>query len=226
MFVAHLARSLYLLLVLPTVSIQVDIILANAAMIVTCPNIPPGVCCSLGNQPLALIRRVTFHHLTIFDIAAVWGGRPRDDYYRHGIAGCSGTLKESGRGPGVFEYEQLFAGVSGASYIRLPQALPPGQNTVSALDIEGILGLVWGGGRWFVSTAADRLLSGGSRSLSRKGRRDIRSPEKGTVYARPPRRAVYPTFITVNGTEYSDGGAGNLIYTDETGKTLDLPDWF
>ena len=43
---------------------------------------------------------------------------------------------------------------TGASYIEMPVRLPPKMRTTSHLAVEGLLGLVWGGGNWFVSEAA------------------------------------------------------------------------
>lgn len=224
----YLARWCCLLIILAAHSRQVDIVIQSQYETVRCPGIQPGLCCAMrypyeGTRP----RRVIFQHLTALDIAAVWGGIHDWEDGVFVVARCSGILKESRRGPGVWTYQEPLNDICGASYITLPQSLPPDRNTIRTLDIEGILGLVWGGGKWFVSPAADRLLAGGGKSVSRNGRRDIRSPEKGTVYARSPRALVYPTFVTINGTEYSNEGMENLIYTDTTtGSILNLTDWF
>lgn len=87
---------------------------------------------------------------------------------------------------------------------------------------------MWGGGKWFASTAASRLLGGeadpgGSGVVPRSQlKRGIRSKDKGTVYATSPKRAVYPRFLTVNGTDYTDGGKGDLVYKSADGALLDL----
>lgn len=83
--------------------------------------------------------------------------------------------------------------------------------------------MVWegGGGKWLASPPAERLLPGGS-SPKAKTRRNIRSAEKGQVVVRGPIQSVYPSIIEMNGTQYSDERAGNLLYTDTDGRALNL----
>ena len=214
-----------LLILFSTSSHQVDITLSNAGMTAICPNIPPGICCTLSNLSnlgVNLISSVQFSHLHFLDIAAIWAVRPRRD--KDPLIGqCSGAVKISRNGPGTWEYDEWLAGMSGASYIRLPQALPPEKDCVGALDAEGIMGLVWGGGKWFSSPAAERLLSfGGTRRMVRK-RRDVRSPYQGTVYAGGPRRVVYPGLLMVNRSNYTSVAVEGLMYRDDlTGRTVDV----
>ena len=109
----------------------------------------------------------------------------------------------------------------GGSYISVGQMkLPPDARTASALLIEGIFGLVWGGGQWFASDAARRKF--GSRGLQPKAKRGIVSEKKGTLFARPPVRWVNPDTIRFNGTEYMIVGGQDPVYKDSNGVSLDL----
>ena len=113
------------------------------------------------------------------------------------------------------------------------------------LAAEGVLGLIWEGGRWFSSPAAQGVLgsapaAGGNWQVAGgsgagNGKRDIRSKEKGAVYVGPPHRWVYPNLIEVDGTTYTDGGADgvvragdeameDMVYKDSTGTILNLTD--
>lgn len=116
----------------------------------------------------------------------------------------------------------------GASYITLPRAMPPDPKANSWLEAEGILGFAWGGGKWFVSDAAQRLLGGGSSMPGLKARRDIRSPKKGQVYAQSPRSEVYPNRIEYNSTTYVplEGQRSFMYINHDTGATLNLTDHF
>ena len=96
------------------------------------------------------------------------------------------------------------------------------------LEMEGILGLSWGGTKWFTSNAAKRSLGGGTSLPGGKLRRGMHSSLTGDVYVQPPSRNVYPARITMNGTEYTAAeGAGDLMYTEvSTGKLLNLTNLF
>lgn len=228
-------RSLYLFLALIASSHQVDIEISGEIS-ARCPNIGPGVCCRAPHADGSSL--VIFHGLVGMDIAAVWQhavwrgeNLNIDDLPGDPSGACSGTVLDSRTGPGTWSWDrsESFGNdlnyADGASYISLPKSLPPDPTAISGLLMQGILGFVWGGGKWFASPAADRLL-GGRSGLNL--RRDLRSAKKGDVYARPPRRVVYPTFITMNGTEYSsDEGAESFMYTNhDTGTKLNLTDRF
>lgn len=245
----YLVNSLFLFLSLAAFSQQVDIRIrfTNENLVppnhleARCMRIQPGVCCIAPTIPTGALdvgfrwwSDVNFRHLTALDLAAVWGPRFRFPV-ADPVLGCSGRTLVSRMGPMRWHWLATpVLGVmpsilgpadhraTGASYITLPQSLPPTPIDISAFDIQGILGLVWGGGKWFQSRNAERLLAG-RRSLTPRA---IRSPQRGTVFARSPIRGVYPTLIEINGTEYSDGGTGSLNYRDEAGKTLNLTDWF
>lgn len=114
--------------------------------------------------------------------------------------------------------------ISGASYISLHAvSLPPDSAGAQLLMMEGILGLVWGGGQWFASQKTQAVVARiGGLSLRRmKARRGIISPNKGQVYAQSPTQWVYPSIVEVDGVRYENGGEG-LVYKDATGKILDL----
>lgn len=112
---------------------------------------------------------------------------------------------------------------SGASYIEMPRSLPPDGKASAWLSAEGVLGLVWGEGSWFGSPIASKTF-GHASGVTPKSRlrRDIRSELKGTVYAGPPSGLVYPTFIEVNGTRYTEEGVDGSVYKDAAGNVLNL----
>ncbi|KAL8720033.1 MAG: hypothetical protein Q9225_003049 [Loekoesia sp. 1 TL-2023] len=245
-------KLLYLLLTLASLSHQVDIVVSDNHAIydnsVRCPNIPPGVCCKPPVTGVFAYSNVTFQHLLAVDIAAVWTFK-----IRYGVIEsptgvtvtdwCSGSVADSRNGPGRWTWlGQLMPmhpanqeprrsqwRATGASYIRLPTDLPPGPNIVDTLAIQGLLGLAWGGGEWFVSPAAKRLLRGKSNPVPVIVPKDMRSANKGNVLARSPKRVVYPTSMKINGTEYTTdrAGAENFMYTDHgTRTTRNLTSWF
>ncbi|KAI4179717.1 MAG: hypothetical protein L6R41_007679 [Letrouitia leprolyta] len=189
-------------------------------------------------------------------MAAIWGsGFPLDEQGNEepGIegelirVGCSGRVLDSRQGPGrwtwtatgdeiepVTTYYRIEA--VGASYIRLPQKLPPDGMFQAAAHVEGVRALAWGGGYWRADAAVkwdvlpppnDNVEWAFRPSTPRKAHRDIRIPEKGRVLARSPTIMVYPDIVAINGTEYLADGEGSLIYTNvTTGKTLNLTTWF
>ena len=219
---------LSLLLSIVTLSHQVNITIHYQHFlrtIATCPHQPPGLCCrappfTQSSPGLALAgHKVSFQHLLPGDIAAVFRIR-----YQNNLpyAGCSTPILASGHGPGTFSYTRRAdanGGIGGGSYISLGGVhLPPNARSVNFLVFEGVLGLVWGGGEWFADAATRRRIGAGLRRV----RREVKSERKGTVYAQPPARWVYPSVVEVDGVEYGDGGLGNLVYTDLNGATLNL----
>ena len=84
------------------------------------------------------------------------------------------------------------------SYIRLPNNLPPDGASSPWLAAEGLLELVWGGGKWFSSSQADMS----SYVLRAKSRRNIIKNGHATAYIAIPPRRRYPDQIAVNGTDY------------------------
>ena len=203
---------------------------------ITCLNLLPGQCCFApsGRWVLRNARVAAFDGLAAHHIAAVWSRRSQIGRSPTNVGGCSGTVLASQTGPGTWTWRGARSpstedtithladtGATGASYIEMPLGLPPDSRMSGWLAAEGILGLVWGGGKWFASPEAGRLLSGGSGvTPKRLLRRGIRSENKGTVYATEPTRSVFPTFIVVNGTKYTD--IGGMVYESESGIVLNL----
>ena len=228
-------KRLYPLLALVATSSQVDIQIKGnhhdhsgyASSILSCPNISPGTCCRTPNTSLWAAIGVTFTALSAYDIAAIWdpGEVPHPDYDH--ITGCIGRVALTKTGSGTWNRQNLGPQV-GASYITVPRTLPPDPNANPWLEMEGILGFVWGGGKWFTSGAAERLLTGGRSGPGGKVRRGMQSTLEGDVYLSGPRKEVYPGIMEVNGTEYTlNEGAGPITYINlGKGKTLNLTDWF
>ncbi|KAI4229491.1 MAG: hypothetical protein L6R36_000850 [Xanthoria steineri] len=222
---------------------QVDVIITHRRTInqpatIICRNLAAGVCCrriwvshndGATSTQQGIATQIEFDNLLVGDIAAIWQrpgpvSRPRNGN------DCSTRILRTGHGPGRFssETEQPAQEPGGGSYISVGQMkLPPGTSTASALLIQGIFGLVWGGGQWFGSAAATRKYGrggeGGGLNKPKKSRRGVvLSGNKGTVYASPPTRWVDPDLIRVNGTEYFRSAAAgrDLVYVDDEGVVL------
>lgn len=213
----------------------------------TCPQIPAGECCRfpveipdepriLGRQMARQVRvyskrEVYIRNLGALHIAAIWRARHNvNDGRAYSIEGCSGSIMASRGGPGDWHWnadvdvpiEYNRHDITGASWIQLPETLPPDTQTTKWMMGEGILGLVWGGGKWFANEQAQRAFG----RVGGKSRRDIRSAEKGNVYSRAPVKGRYPSLIGINGMQYTDGGRGDLIYQNNVGHALNLTNWF
>ena len=217
-------------------SSQVDIIITSNSLNMfhraICPRQPPGICCSLPLEFSGSVTpTITFRHLLPGDIAAVfwevldWHFIGKDTWPPNNLSpGCQTPIIQTGRGPGTYSYDGMDAlghetPIGGGSYISLGDVkLPPKPEAVSALTFQGVVGLVWGGGQWFGSAAAQSKF--GLRRL--KERRGIRSPQKGTAFIQGPRRWVYPTLLEMNGTQYTSNDTSRLIYTAANGQTLNL----
>ncbi|KAL8727627.1 MAG: hypothetical protein Q9166_005935 [cf. Caloplaca sp. 2 TL-2023] len=236
-------RRVILLLSLVPLAKQVDIRIERTFLIAgeaesfiaaTCLDILPGVCCKPPSTSPDATTKVLFRSLTRWDIAAVW----RDDYDRNDrspnrrITGCSGPLLASRPGPGSWLWRQPAPdrrAAEGASYISMPRTLPPDRKTSGWLAWEGLLGLEWSGrsGRWFASSAAEDLLGGdGGIAVGARHRRELRSTNRGNVFARPPLKVKYPALIEINGTKYTKNPAYELLYGSSAGEVLNLTDWF
>lgn len=199
----------------------------------TCLNAQPGVCCIFSYVGATY---AYFEHLTAFDIAAVWRYRitnPSDFATSPLVSACSGRVLESRPGPGDWEWTsedmEAVSRSSGASYITMPRSLPPGEEAKGWMLMEGLLGLAWGGGKWFASPAAERLFGGGGSRLrprTRTGRQIIRSAQTGTVHARSPLSMVFPDRVEWNGTTFTKHGMASMMYTDKTGQVVNLTTLF
>jgi len=173
---------------------------------------------------------VLFDKLTTHDIAAVWRTRRVGLGAGGTIRGCSGSVVASGTGPNIWAwrydnnaFEKNWHPAEGASFIRLPTILPPSGEVSAWLAAEVVLGLVWGGGNWFASSSASAYLG---RSFDLQKRREpwrVTSAEKGRVYAMPPPGVAFPTFLSINGSNYTAETARSPVYRDdETGVVLNL----
>ena len=244
-----LNRLLCPLLALVTYSLQVDITLighfGTSLIKVECPKIAPGTCCRTPNRyggPLGY-SHVVFRDLKEQEKASIWvpylpDGDEDADYFgpnwRDWRVGCSGRVTASRLGPGTWSRQMRTDGrgidelAVGASYILLPRSMPPDPKVNPWLEKQGILGFAWQGGKWPTSSAAQKLIAGGSSLPGRKVRRESRSSLKGDVYITSPRRQVYPTHMTVNSTLYTIvEGTEDFMYAERgTGRTLNLTDWF
>lgn len=227
-----------LLLTSATPTFQVDITMVNrygTAQI--CQNILPGVCCSMIPQGpqrwRAQAEGIQFRHLEAYDVAAVWQRylpfhplNPGPSFYR----GCAGIPWHTRWGPGTWlvgAQDQHGNRVdwrtpSGANYVRLPLRVPPDSKTANWLNLQGMAGLVWGGGQWFARAGA--AYSSGVLPRSRLVERGIRSPSKGTAYITQPPQWRYPNLIIANGTEYANDGPQSLIYKSTDGEVLHIFD--
>ncbi|KAL8751020.1 MAG: hypothetical protein Q9199_006701 [Rusavskia elegans] len=231
---SFLTIVLYLLLHAPD-TLQVDVIITHLRTIdqpatIICRNLAPGVCCrriwvsyndGATSQQRGVAAKIEFRNLLVGDIAAVWQRTGPVSRPRNGND-CSTRILRTGHGPGEFSFtsEERAQEPGGGSYISIGQMkLPPGASTASALLIQGILGLVWGGGQWFGTAAAQKKF--GSGGLKSKVKGGIISGNKGTVYAQPPMRWVDPDLVRINGTEYLKS-VGHLVYKDDDGVTLNL----
>ncbi|KAL9576381.1 MAG: hypothetical protein Q9212_007148 [Teloschistes hypoglaucus] len=238
----HYLRAALLSLFLAGLSHQVDIRIIRTFLIAgeaesyvaaTCRDLPPGVCCKPPTSLPVVTTSVVFHSLKVSDIAAVWRegqivvqGRVRR------LTGCSGLLMASRRGPGRWLWRQSDMPLAeshaaeGASYITVPQDLPPSDDTAKWLASQGLLGLIWNGGKWFSTPETERLLGLPAISVQAKLRRDILSARKGNVYARSPPRMKYPTYMDINGSVWSDLGGAGFLYGDTLGNVRNLSAWF
>ena len=225
-----LEPALLILGLLVTCTFQVDIIMQSIPESVTCPNIQPGQCCLPLVRGHMAARIVRSSNLMVTDAAAIWKERRIGDQ-TDPIQGCSGAVIASRAGPGswIWRYDESdiiynWQRAQGASYITLPTRLPPQEGESKWLAGEGVLGLVWGGGKWFASPSASGYLQRTAGLPKRnQQRRGIISSQKGQVYAAPPPSIVFPTHISINGTNYTAEAVQSLIYrNDRTGEVLNL----
>ena len=193
--------------------------------IMTCPALFPGqrYLNPFNARQQVQIQGVRFSYLVVNQIATVGAVHP--------IAGCSEVIDDSKPGARTWAwriqlvedhgntgftdwYRNMIIQAASARYIEMHMRLLPEMGTRSHLAVEGLLGLVWVGGHWFVSEAAQPLLRGGSGGGSsvvpRSRLKDIWFADKGMVYATSPRKAINPSFVTVNGITYRDSEKEDL----------------
>ncbi|KAL9033795.1 MAG: hypothetical protein Q9180_005759, partial [Flavoplaca navasiana] len=204
-------------------------------LIATCTNLAPGTCCIAPRGTGA--DDVHIQHLTMFDIAALFQSRrersPSGPLILHDE--CSGRVVDSRPGPGAWRWHRRregaefdSPGIHGASYVTLPRTLPPDGKAKVWMAVEGLLGLAWGDGDWFVNERVKSALMGSGGGFSGfKAKREIRSEKKGRVHSGRPRRRVHPDVLEFWGTRYTedDGGQG-VMYSDGAGNSLNMTKLF
>ncbi|KAI4087548.1 MAG: hypothetical protein LQ344_006701 [Seirophora lacunosa] len=223
------------LLIPPTASVSIKLTspphgIGHAITTTTCTGISPGICCISVDMSGA--RTARFTDLAVGDIAAVWGPRHPDDFDNgHWAHACSNVVLDSHPGPGAWNWASSHQGrlaqevrASGASYIVVPRHLPPDEKASAWMAAEGMLGMVWGGGEWFGSLNA-KTRWGVPRRRS-KVRRDVRSVEKGRLWAGPPPRAVWPDLVEMGGKVYRGNGSGPVMVADGSGVEVDVTELF
>ncbi|KAL8857208.1 MAG: hypothetical protein Q9178_006263 [Gyalolechia marmorata] len=212
-----------------------------------CHGLPPGRCCAArplddvvvdgpdagnlqpGHQPY---NSAWVSGLRALDIAALWRPIPADN-----INGCAGVPFATRPGPGNWQFPSPGTSdtgqlLSGASYIRLPTAIPMERAHAPMMAAQGILGLITGGGSWVAPAASKNtkdqindvvaILAGGRPWSKLVRRRVIVRGKKGVVFAQPPQGSVWPDLIMVNGTNFTVTGEGSAVYRGEAGGVIDF----
>ncbi|KAL8688745.1 MAG: hypothetical protein Q9218_005421 [Villophora microphyllina] len=227
-------RVVFGLLFVVQCTYQVDVTISSGTLNhihneIRCSNLLPGECCYHYNY--AQFISVIFNNLQVGDVTAVWERRTTD---RELIGECSGTPLQTGVTPGTWRYDWTVSldgpyiasfGPSGASYVRLPPQLPPGQAEANWLNIEGMKALVWGGGAWITRASNTLGLRSNDVEIQPSGPQISKNRafyKGGKFYASPPPRTRFPDSITVNGTTYTAHENSGLVYKDPAGNLLDL----
>lgn len=167
--------------------------------------VAPGDCCIslMPAHSTIVVNQGIFNHLPPGAISAFWGAPPGTDWAQHWHRGCDGRQRAVRYDVPRWEYHAPYGYrnfIHGASYIQCPaKTAPTAQETGT-----GWLGVLLG----FCTRATRR------RSVH----------VQGGEAAREPRR-VYPHILEVNGTNYTDGRRGDMVYKDLAGRTLDLQFW-
>ena len=159
---------------------------------ITWTAVAPGFCC-VAPHPWWYGARGEFNSLPLGAIAAFWEDlRPRDSALSWG---CGRTLDTHYGNPDWTYFAPAPQRLSGASYIQCP-----GKTASLAQWSEvGWLGVLLG----FCTRKIQRTT--GSR-----------------VTAGIEATWGYPDIVSVNGTNYTDGRRGDLVYRNEEGNVLDL----
>lgn len=221
---------------------------------------PISSCAYKAKDRLYSDANVTFHHLHALDIASVWEVVHADARII-GQKGCGGRSLDSSQGPGTWNwgvsvgpplvsiYHRRRPVASGASYVTMPQALPPGGTASDWLSMQGMFGMAWGGSKtanqlngWlssgpdakaWVQTAAGSTLRSALAMKRRRSRSNVRRDVilaagvgQGQVWIGPPPKARFPNTFSVNGTKYEDQGKLDGTYADSTGEVVDLKSLF
>ena len=210
-----------------------------ANLVMSCRNIPPGVCCNLsaGVPEHYLADKITISDLVDRDVSFAHIYEVRDDpasfesQYGYHLDwteihdGCDGRPSTTLEGPlpyweAEFSWDRPYYFL-GASWISLRFAPPATKGESNWLGVQGVRGLEWNGGQWLAG--ADSLsqyrMNPGKRVLMKRVSRPI---DKGTAYFASPPAKRFPDLILVNGTNYTDDMRGDLVYKSPTGIVLDL----
>ena len=197
---------------------------------ITCENIPPGICCMAITFPHTCYfnpfrpTSARFDDLLANDVAAVWGLRNDIRDRTNPIRDCSGQPIETRTGT-VGSWYYPAPGTQrayGASYIRLPLQTPPFKRESQWLEVEGMLGFVWGGGKWFAQGVETIVMQGVGLRKRREGGRRVVARAEGTAYLRGPQMWRWPDLIMVNGTRYSSLDTDSLRYRSADGAILEM----
>lgn len=244
------SRTLFFLLLLllsSSLSLEVTVVIRNIVNAAsdghnapiydeTCEDLLPGECCA------PLFRRgprgeVEFSDLHDLEVAIVW--RNEENPVHNLQSGCDGRVLATHVGPSfpggrwhlVWSYFLPGLGqipAAGASYIRIPQSVPPNieDGTSAWIGATGIRALGFHGSSWFAKR--DDALSIRRRDVTPPGpgQWQISSSKSiltgGTVYYTNPPKKRYPNLIEYYGKNYTDGGRGNLHYQSADGAVLNL----
>ena len=205
----------------------------------TCHNLLPGQCCS-PTWARGTAGEVDFSGLHPLEIAIVW--RSEENPIHNPQNGCGGRVLQTRLGPifpggrWLFEWNFFYPGygylqqipAAGASYIRLPQTLPPkvADGSFDWVGVTGIRALAYHGGSWIAKR--DSGLKRYKRGDSPPGPEDWQISTSrsiltgGTVYFTNPPGVRYPDLIEADGKNYTDGGRGDMHYQSGDGVVLNL----
>ncbi|KAL8841499.1 MAG: hypothetical protein Q9170_000882 [Blastenia crenularia] len=204
-----------------------------------CQQLRPGECCSVPPDSFIDPGMLIVEDLQPLDIVFLWKRR-RVSWFQT-TRGCSGIPFRRHVGGPRWQYswatENAQSGqgdmaVTGVSYIRLPPKVPPDPGEVDWLAVEGMKGLVWGGGKWFANQvgyppSTTKILRRGEHqaAAAARGAPPQISNNKalykgGTVYATAPPWQRFVDWMMVTGTNFTRDEQGDLRYVDDAGRVL------
>ncbi|KAL8946544.1 MAG: hypothetical protein Q9222_007071 [Ikaeria aurantiellina] len=249
-----LILSFFFLLALISPSHQVDVLLGGSLVQYRLPSIwpnydswhagcrflQPGECCSVPPNYFLDPGFMIASELQPLDIGFLW--KRRSVSWLSNTGGCSGTPFKTHMGglDPTWRYgwnsqnpseRQERTPVCGFSYLRMPPRLPPDETEASWLDIEGMKGFAWGGGKWFANQVGYPLSKTHILRRDEEVETKYDAPQisnnralftKGTFYATPPPRQRFVDWIEINGTNYTHAVPGELKYSDSAGHTIDF----
>lgn len=169
-----------------------------------CTAVAPGNCCisELPECSTMVANMGKFDHLPPGAMSAFWGRPAGDDWNLNCHRGCDGRQLAFRYDVPHWKYKAPTGyreSIHGASYIQCPS------KTIATADATGLgwLGVLLG----FCTKAG-------------RERRSV-SVEAGDGVVKKP-TWVYPDILEVNGTNYTDGRRGDMVYRDLVGRKLDL----